>query len=199
MMRYRMYEFFFFSSRRRHTRYWRDWSSDVCSSDLLVGEALQFLRAHDRADAGPPGEVARVVDDAGEADEVLAAWADQRGAGHLVAHFLADLVLRRRDVQAPDIRGVADLDHVRRDPQVDRLCGLAAHDDRVVAGPLQVRAGVAAGIGAADAAGQRRLRTDAVAALTGERRAGHDAGRHDEDVLRPERIGALRDELEQVV
>src|SRR3712207_2622518 len=26
----------FFSSRRRHTRYWRDWSSDVCSSDLAV-------------------------------------------------------------------------------------------------------------------------------------------------------------------
>src|SRR3712207_7788859 len=25
---------FFFSSKRRHTRYWRDWSSDVCSSDL---------------------------------------------------------------------------------------------------------------------------------------------------------------------
>src|SRR3712207_8533628 len=25
---------FFFSSIRRHTRYWRDWSSDVCSSDL---------------------------------------------------------------------------------------------------------------------------------------------------------------------
>src|SRR3712207_7046993 len=29
--------FFFFSSRRRHTRYWRDWSSDVCSSDLAEG------------------------------------------------------------------------------------------------------------------------------------------------------------------
>src|SRR3712207_5456189 len=28
--------FFFFSSRRRHTRYWRDWSSDVCSSDLVL-------------------------------------------------------------------------------------------------------------------------------------------------------------------
>src|SRR5271167_3119777 len=27
--------FFFFSSRRRHTRSKRDWSSDVCSSDLL--------------------------------------------------------------------------------------------------------------------------------------------------------------------
>src|SRR3712207_9571675 len=27
-------ERFVFSSRRRHTRYWRDWSSDVCSSDL---------------------------------------------------------------------------------------------------------------------------------------------------------------------
>src|SRR2546422_1684606 len=28
--------FFFFSSRRRHTRCSRDWSSDVCSSDLHV-------------------------------------------------------------------------------------------------------------------------------------------------------------------
>src|SRR5690606_40615172 len=27
-------EIFFFSSRRRHTRFSRDWSSDVCSSDL---------------------------------------------------------------------------------------------------------------------------------------------------------------------
>src|SRR3712207_9344882 len=31
-----MIMFFFFSSRRRHTRYWRDWSSDVCSSDLAT-------------------------------------------------------------------------------------------------------------------------------------------------------------------
>src|SRR6266700_5492337 len=29
--------FFFFSSRRRHTRFSRDWSSDVCSSDLVTG------------------------------------------------------------------------------------------------------------------------------------------------------------------
>src|SRR2546422_7918656 len=28
--------FFFFSSRRRHTRCSRDWSSDVCSSDLIA-------------------------------------------------------------------------------------------------------------------------------------------------------------------
>src|SRR6266542_6786556 len=29
--------FFCFSSRRRHTRCYRDWSSDVCSSDLSTG------------------------------------------------------------------------------------------------------------------------------------------------------------------
>src|SRR5690606_19393900 len=29
---------FFFSSRRRHTRFSRDWSSDVCSSDLLAAQ-----------------------------------------------------------------------------------------------------------------------------------------------------------------
>src|SRR3712207_9573018 len=44
---------FFFSSRRRHTRYWRDWSSDVCSSDLRLvarvagGGMGDVYRAHD--------------------------------------------------------------------------------------------------------------------------------------------------------
>src|SRR5690625_7364928 len=32
--------FFFFSSRRRHTRWPRDWSSDVCSSDLTTLSVL---------------------------------------------------------------------------------------------------------------------------------------------------------------
>src|SRR5690349_23303980 len=32
--------FFFFSSRRRHTRSLRDWSSDVCSSDLIFRGVL---------------------------------------------------------------------------------------------------------------------------------------------------------------
>src|SRR3712207_4826465 len=33
-----------FSSRRRHTRYWRDWSSDVCSSDLCFGKEKKLRR-----------------------------------------------------------------------------------------------------------------------------------------------------------
>src|SRR5262245_63310309 len=36
--------FFFFSSRRRHTRCLSDWSSDVCSSDLSVRRPLVALR-----------------------------------------------------------------------------------------------------------------------------------------------------------
>src|SRR2546429_5996757 len=35
-----MCNLFFFSSRRRHTRCSRDWSSDVCSSDLCSDEAM---------------------------------------------------------------------------------------------------------------------------------------------------------------
>src|SRR5438445_11156833 len=38
--------FFFFSSRRRHTRYWRDWSSDVCSSDLRFRRGPAIGRPH---------------------------------------------------------------------------------------------------------------------------------------------------------
>src|SRR2546430_12812056 len=43
-----MYGGFFFSSRRRHTRFDCDWSSDVCSSDL---ELLGALRRRERPEA----------------------------------------------------------------------------------------------------------------------------------------------------
>src|SRR5690606_40010853 len=36
----RFFVLFFFSSRRRHTRFSRDWSSDVCSSDLTLPRRL---------------------------------------------------------------------------------------------------------------------------------------------------------------
>src|SRR2546430_13712595 len=49
---------FFFSSRRRHTRFDCDWSSDVCSSDLHDAEDLAqetFLRALRRFDTFKSG------------------------------------------------------------------------------------------------------------------------------------------------
>src|SRR2546422_11675422 len=69
--------FFFFSSRRRHTRCSRDWSSDVCSSDLgrrdagvlgvepgATGQAAGrhlFPPDRDRAEAGLGGERPRAA------------------------------------------------------------------------------------------------------------------------------------------
>src|SRR2546430_15688684 len=44
--------FFFFSSRRRHTRFDCDWSSDVCSSDLLEELAFGVTAPAERP---PPG------------------------------------------------------------------------------------------------------------------------------------------------
>src|SRR5256885_552576 len=38
-----LYKFFFFSSRRRHTRLQGDWSSDVCSSDLTEEELVRKI------------------------------------------------------------------------------------------------------------------------------------------------------------
>src|SRR5581483_10204636 len=54
---------FFFSSRRRHTRYWRDWSSEVCSSDLTFiaepcgdcGGAGSTRKLHTLSIKIPPG------------------------------------------------------------------------------------------------------------------------------------------------
>src|SRR2546427_9474817 len=51
--------FFFFSSRRRHTRFDCDWSSDVCSSDLVVvslGEPFDVLALRCRC-CSHPGRV----------------------------------------------------------------------------------------------------------------------------------------------
>src|SRR3989449_6871819 len=42
------YSFFFFSSRRRHTRCSRDWSSDVCSSDLDPASLLTRLKSSNK-------------------------------------------------------------------------------------------------------------------------------------------------------
>src|SRR2546429_2141271 len=47
--------FFFFSSRRRHTRCSRDWSSDVCSSDLREDRVDAQFRHADEDEAGEGG------------------------------------------------------------------------------------------------------------------------------------------------
>src|SRR5207253_6488460 len=65
------YFFFFFSSRRRHTRWPRDWSSDVCSSDLVelaaeirgahvAGEEVDRLRRR-QADVGGQVGIVRAL------------------------------------------------------------------------------------------------------------------------------------------
>src|SRR5690625_7872867 len=69
--------FFFFSSRRRHTRWPRDWSSDVCSSDLAQMEQALHRRGFDE-------EVITTVlgefDDAGLIDDraFAKAWVSSR-------------------------------------------------------------------------------------------------------------------------
>src|ERR1035437_10419516 len=49
----------FFSSRRRHTRYWRDWSSDVFSSDLPGQPRLGLAEDLEDGAALAPFEVRR--------------------------------------------------------------------------------------------------------------------------------------------
>src|SRR5207302_7692900 len=64
-----LFFFFFFSSRRRHTRFSRDWSSDVCSSDLTAAErmpfcaAMVFTRRSTRSMLGAPPYKARAAED----------------------------------------------------------------------------------------------------------------------------------------
>src|SRR5204862_4070309 len=50
---------FFFSSRRRHTRSLRDWSSDVCSSDLASIDGIYVIRTSVKKELLPAEEAVR--------------------------------------------------------------------------------------------------------------------------------------------
>src|SRR5207247_7713167 len=80
---------FFFSSRRRHTRSTRDWSSDVCSSDLEVvgGDAAAVFHLR-------PAGAAHVVD-ALPVDDVLDA--ELRGVGDAPVRHLGAVRLPRSE------------------------------------------------------------------------------------------------------
>src|SRR2546426_6333389 len=55
-----MFCFFFFSSRRRHTRLQGDWSSDVCSSDLVNAHMRDYERFAPQTSAGVADPVAGI-------------------------------------------------------------------------------------------------------------------------------------------
>src|SRR5882762_5967434 len=59
---------FFFSSRRRHTRFKCDWSSDVCSSDLLKESGLHQIAQQ----LGDPAKLPRFLNIVSKADGCVA-------------------------------------------------------------------------------------------------------------------------------
>src|SRR3989442_2434870 len=102
---------FFFSSRRRHTRCGRDWSSDVCSSDLI----LYF--AHE--DLGPFGLAVREVQDARAV----------RGPAR-IRSLHEEPVVRSVGAHDPEVRVPLVVDLVDRASRV--------HDLRAVGGDLRI-------------------------------------------------------------
>src|SRR5690554_7884912 len=92
--------FFFFSSRRRHTRCGRDWSSDVCSSDL------ELIRLAGHGDALGPAGVDGVYGD-GTAEGLRLCRADvgsralpgygDKVTGHALAQLIAAVAKRSEE------------------------------------------------------------------------------------------------------
>ena len=163
------------------------------------GNGLEVLGAHDRAEAGAAGDFVQVVDDAGVADKVFAGGPNLGNPDLLVAEFLADGGFHRTGDLAPELGGVAELDLVVLDPEVNGLGCAALDDDAVPAGLLELGAPVAAGLGLAEKAGERRLGAHAVAAGARQGHAGGGAHGEDQAVDGIEGVGAARRLGEQVV
>src|SRR3712207_1612548 len=167
--------FFFFSSRRRHTRYWRDWSSDVCSSDLQVGPGARRAglvavilgrQIAFGADAGADDETLPGADEI----VVVGLDADRRGA---------ELPTLERARAVRDLGAAAEVRHT--DPESD---GEAAEGDlaRVVPHLHVPRAEARVTPAGTDVAAER---------VVAPRGTDGDAGR--DDALRLDREDVERD------
>src|SRR5215203_6729274 len=95
-------DFFFFSSRRRHTRYWRDWSSDVCSSDLAAVGSRRLAEAGRGARLGHARGVRgglRLLAAGGRAALGAVEQCAQRSTGDPPEGALGPLPVQDRDLQ----------------------------------------------------------------------------------------------------
>src|SRR3989449_8419143 len=95
--------FFFFSSRRRHTRCSRDWSSDVCSSDLNTLEVADSVAGivATLAPTLPPGvHLKRVYDQAALVRDAVRSVRDAILIGAVLAVLVLLLFLRHGRITA---------------------------------------------------------------------------------------------------
>src|SRR5690606_4535320 len=195
---------FFFSSRRRHTRFSRDWSSDVCSSDLRLGiahggadgvggvEDLRVdLRIIDDVDADrSTGDDVRVHDLRADRGRLLVAdvGADQRvdGVEQEVLRLPADAVECQGDADGLAIRLGAGFDHGVDGRGVAGVeVDVAADGGQVAVGDARV-GGAQHHVGGDDAVdGQRRALSGDAAAVRGHHALvirGNGGGFHRLDV-----------------
>src|SRR5690554_3190540 len=128
---------FFFSSRRRHTRCGRDWSSDVCSSDLIAPESTTLFPYADARHhsvrlrallpqtetALYPGQWAKLRIQTGERDAILVPSTSILQRGELAGvYVLIDGQPRLRQVRAGELFN----------GQTEILSGLKAGDQIIV-------------------------------------------------------------------
>src|SRR2546421_5202169 len=110
---------FFFSSRRRHTRSDRDWSSDVCSSDLASpAPPHEALRCRSCAKFGPPCTIGQ-LDDVYEIDRYYP-MAKPALTLHRLELFLAVL-------DEGGVGRAAQACHISQPAVSEHLQGLGAH------------------------------------------------------------------------
>src|SRR5436305_774700 len=139
--------FFFFSSRRRHTRCGRDWSSDVCSSDLAAtvppgGKTLSatFKRPYQmHGSIGPSCAIAQFND--GE----LTVWSHGQGMFPLRASIAELLHLPKEKVRCIHVEGSGCYGHNGAD---DAGAGAACHSVPRTAGASAMDARPGAYLGA---------------------------------------------------
>src|SRR6266511_4388478 len=130
--------FFFFSSRRRHTRFSRDWSSDVCSSDLTDLDVIA-ITDHDETRASI--EAREYADQRGYRVKVVAGVEVTTRDGHLLALFVEQRPAALMSIQATaewvrERAGLCIAPHpfTRWTHSLSSRALLAAHEHQLLAG-----------------------------------------------------------------
>src|SRR3712207_9573729 len=103
----------FLASRRRRTRYWRDWSSDVCSSDLhgvLAVETIRGVNGTSKVEAEIRYFLSSCRDDPATLGRAIRThWGIENAL-----HWVLDVTFREDDSRVRDRRAARNLAVLRR-------------------------------------------------------------------------------------
>ena len=164
-----------------------------------TGNGFQIFRSHHSPHAGPPVGMAAFVHDIGNQNHPLAGRPNGCDACFGFIDLFSDPVQGISVFKSPDGGSIPDFHHTGVDPKIDRLQCFAFDNDGIIAGKFEFGTEIATGFRFGKSSRQGRLRSNCVATESGQGCPRDHRKCDNQNIVRPQRVGAGFQILQQVV